>query len=73
MTVSTNILIGLGCRVSGPTLIVTGETLTFDWPWEHSDKFRENCDVILGDVLQASLASMTYRDQTVTTNCKHTT
>ena len=50
------------------TLIVTPANLTFQWQRELKDKFRENFDIIRGDVLRANYGQNPWqeRDQVIT-------
>ena len=50
------------------TLIVTPANLTFQWQREMKDKFRENFEVIRGDVLRANYGQNPWqeRDQVIT-------
>src|SRR3990170_5247518 len=45
------------------TLIVTPANLTFQWQRELKDKFRENFEVIRGDVLRANYGSNPWQDK----------
>src|SRR4029453_13837534 len=45
------------------TLIVTPANLTFQWQRELKDKFRENFEIIRGDVLRANYGSNPWQDK----------
>jgi len=45
------------------TLIVTPASLSFQWQRELKDKFRENFEVIRGDVLRANYGSNPWQDK----------
>jgi len=45
------------------TLIVTPANLTFQWQREMKDKFRENFEVVRGDVLRANYGSNPWQDK----------
>ncbi|MDQ0289482.1 helicase-related protein [Oligosphaera ethanolica] len=45
------------------TLIVTPANLTFQWQRELKDKFRENFEIVRGDVLRANYGSNPWQDK----------
>lgn len=45
------------------TLIVTPANLTFQWQREMKDKFRENFEIVRGDVLRANYGSNPWQDK----------
>ena len=46
------------------TLIVAPANLTFQWQRELKDKFRENFEVIRGEVLRANYGQNPWQDET---------
>ena len=45
------------------TLIVTPASLSFQWQRELKDKFRENFEIVRGDVLRANYGSNPWQDK----------